>query len=156
MPRKTMSDLSTQIETLYRVIGQIRPDYDVADVSGSGPDAQRDLQLERSIPHLATQQGASLARLVASRPTGRAASVRLTFKLYCLWFSLPLSVWFASGWIGLFFYWRALSGTARLLDLYARIVPFSRMAVFTRKPADARRGLNPGPQTVAESCQGGA
>jgi hypothetical protein len=156
MPRKTMSDLSTQIETLYRVIGQIRPDYEVAGESGSGQDAQRDLQLVRSIPRQAPQHGASCARLGSVRPTGRAASVRLTFKLYCLWFSLPLAVWFASGWIGLFFYWRALSGTARLLDLYARIVLFSRTAFFARKPAHARRGLNSGPRTAVESCQGGA
>jgi hypothetical protein len=34
---------------------------------------------------------------------------------YCLWFSLPLSIWLSSGWFGLLFYWQALSGAACLL-----------------------------------------
>ncbi len=129
MPRETMSGLSTQIDTLYRVIGQIRPDYDAE--SGSGPGLQRDSRLAQSAPCQAPQQGVFRACQGSVQPVGRAASVRLTFKLYCLWFSLPLSVWFASGWIGLFVYWRALAGTARLLDW------------FSRKPSSARKERAP-------------
>jgi hypothetical protein len=43
---------------------------------------------------------------------------RLMDCFYCLslWFSLPLSIWLASGWIGLLVNWQALSGAACLLQ----------------------------------------
>jgi hypothetical protein len=107
-----MSDLSTQIETLYRVIGQIRPASDSL--------SRGEMQSEGSVLRQAPQQGAFRLHLGAARPAGRNASVRWIFSFYCLWFSLPLSVWFSSGWIGLFFYWRALSVTARLVDWFSR------------------------------------
>jgi hypothetical protein len=116
-----MLDLSTQIETLYRVIGQIRP--------ASDPNIRRDAQLERPVLRQTPDQGALRLHNGATRPTGRAGSIRWTFKFYCFWFSLPLTVWFSSGWIGLFVYWRALSCTARLVDF------LSRMALFTHRPS---------------------
>jgi hypothetical protein len=39
---------------------------------------------------------------------------------YCLWFSLPLSIWLSSGWIGLLFYWQVLSGAACLVEKFTR------------------------------------
>ena len=35
------------------------------------------------------------------------------FSDFSLWFSLPLSVWLSSGWIGLIFHWRAITAMAR-------------------------------------------
>jgi len=45
---------------------------------------------------------------------------RLMDCFYCLslWVSLPLSVWLASGWIGLLLHWQALSGAACLLERF--------------------------------------
>src|SRR6266568_7342426 len=42
---------------------------------------------------------------------------RLMDCFYCLslWFSLPLSIWLSTGWIGLLLHWQALSGAACLL-----------------------------------------
>jgi hypothetical protein len=34
------------------------------------------------------------------------------FSDFSLWFSLPLSVWLSSGWIGLIFHWRAITAMA--------------------------------------------
>lgn len=43
---------------------------------------------------------------------------RLMDCFYCLslWFSLPISIWLASGWMGIFLHWQALSGAACLLE----------------------------------------
>ncbi len=107
-----MPELSAQIETLYRVIEQIRPE--------SEPRPRRLAQLQPPALRQAPQQGAFHLHSGVHRLSRRAASVRWIFTFYCLWFSLPLSVWFSSGWIGLFFYWRTLSGAARLVDLFSR------------------------------------
>jgi hypothetical protein len=117
---ETMTDLSSQIETLYRVIGQIRPE------SGTGDQpAQQEPSPSRPAPEARAQSRASL------RPASRTASVRWIFTFYCFWFSLPLSVWFSSGWIGLFFYWRALAGTARLIELLHNLpAAFSPSSIF--------------------------
>jgi hypothetical protein len=72
-----MPSLSTQIETLYRVIGP------------SGP---------------------------ASRPRQWTLSDRWICWFYCLWFSLPLSIWLSNGSIGLLLYWQALLGVACLRE----------------------------------------
>jgi hypothetical protein len=132
---KLMSDLSAQIETLYRVIGQIRPEYN----QGS----RRIAQLEQPRLRQASRQGAFRAQNGAIRPASRAVSVRWFFTFYCFWFSLPLSVWLSSGWIGLFFYWRALSGTARLVDL---------LDWFSRGPSAALRGAKSSPKSCSQSC----
>lgn len=43
---------------------------------------------------------------------------RLMDCFYCLslWFSLPISIWLASGWMGMLLHWQALSGAACLLE----------------------------------------
>lgn len=93
-----MPDLSSQIETLYRVIGQSEPELGAGD-SRFG------------------EQGEAIApRSSALRQTGLWNRGRWICSFYCLWFSLPLSIWLSSGWIGLLLYWRALSGTARLVE----------------------------------------
>ncbi len=84
-----MPDLSSQIRTLYRVINQSRPEC--------GSD---DLRMQ--------------ADYLAPRRTATPGSWICSF--YCLWFSLPLSIWLSSGWIGLFLYWQALAGTACLVE----------------------------------------
>jgi hypothetical protein len=38
------------------------------------------------------------------------------FFCLSLWFSLPLSIWLSSGWVGLLLNWQALSGAACLLE----------------------------------------
>jgi hypothetical protein len=103
-----MPDLTTQIETLYRVIGQLEP--------GSDPGSRRDPQLSAQIE----QPRALPTRDGFVPPSGRFARVHWICSFYCLWFSLPFSVWLSTGWIGLFFYWRTLSGTARLLEILTR------------------------------------
>ena len=155
-----MPELSQQIETLYRVIGQIRPEPDQA-----GPCVA---QPQRPIRRQTSKLGAFRLHESAARPTGRAASIRWTFKLYCLWFSLPLSVWFTSGWIGLFFYWRALSGTARFVEILSRRAPLppkerapARHRGFTSSPfrlSSFEAGpLKPVPVcSVSSSAYGGA
>jgi hypothetical protein len=117
---KQMSELSSQIETLYRVIGQIRPGSEETVASAPRPPASQPPQAR-------------------NRRAG-AASISPVFTFYCLWFSLPLSVWFSSGWIGLFFYWRTLSCAARLLNLCSRIALFSRIAPFSPRPSFPRKG----------------
>jgi hypothetical protein len=84
-----MQDLCTQIETLYRVICQSEP------VTGAG--SERNARLNTR-----AMQGFLPARSICT--------------FYCLWFSLPLSIWLSSGWIGLLLYWRALSGVACLVE----------------------------------------
>lgn len=91
-----MANLSSQIETLYRVIGQSEP------APGRGD--------------LREQSDAIVPRSSTLRQIGLWNRGRWICSFYCLWFSLPLSIWLSSGWIGLFLYWRALSGTARLLE----------------------------------------
>jgi hypothetical protein len=77
------------------------------------------------------------------RPARRSAwlsdSGRWICTCYCLWFSLPLSIWLSSGWIGLLFYWQALSGAAFLVEKFAR----------KQKPAFATSAAG---ETTAESC----
>lgn len=34
------------------------------------------------------------------------------FSDFCLWFSLPLSIWLTTGWIGLIFHWQAIAKAA--------------------------------------------
>jgi hypothetical protein len=87
-----MPDLSTQIGTLYRVIGQSGP--------ASGSDRRYD-------SHFRVQDRAT-----------PLVSGRWICSLYCLWFSLPLSIWLSSGWIGLLLYWQALSGAACLVERF--------------------------------------
>lgn len=123
-----MQDLSTQIETLYRVIGQLRPQNEPANEPGAGRNAHSLELVAQPAPRQHERHRASV--------TSRGAQVRWIFKFYCLWFSLPLSVWFSSGWIGLFFYWRALSGTARLIDLAGR---FRRRSPLRRAQLDRRQ-----------------
>jgi len=42
------------------------------------------------------------------------------FSCLSLWFSLPLSIWLSTGWIGLFLHWQALPGAACLLEKLTR------------------------------------
>jgi hypothetical protein len=39
------------------------------------------------------------------------AGLMICFSDFSLWFSLPLSIWLSTGWVGLIFHWRA---TARM------------------------------------------
>jgi len=83
------------------------------------------------MPDLYSQIGALYRVIVqmdsasdARRPAQRSAwwngSGRWICTCYCLWFSLPLSIWLSSGWIGLLFYWQALSGVACLVEKFTR------------------------------------
>jgi|GEM_PF-6574644 len=38
--------------------------------------------------------------------------LRFCFSDLSLWFSLPLSVWLSSGWIGVIFHWQAITAMA--------------------------------------------
>ena len=38
-----------------------------------------------------------------------AARMMVCFTDFSLWFSLPLSIWLTTGWIGLIFHWQAIS-----------------------------------------------
>ncbi len=40
-----------------------------------------------------------------------SAGIRMMhcFSDFCLWFSLPLSIWLSMGWVGLIFHWQAIS-----------------------------------------------
>lgn len=91
-----MPDLSSQIETLYRVICQ------------SGPASSAGLQRGANFP---SQDSA-----LHSGRTPQDSRWSVSCRFYCLWFSLPLSIWLTSGWIGLLFYWQVLSGAACLLE----------------------------------------
>lgn len=102
-----MPNLSTQIGTLYRVIGQCRPAPDAGD------RREADLLLQAGI--LATECTALQNRWR-----------RVARRFYCLWFSLPLSIWLNSGSIGLLLYWQTLSGAACLVE---RLLGKSKLAV---------------------------
>jgi hypothetical protein len=41
------------------------------------------------------------------------ACLMVCFSDFSLWFSLPLSVWLSSGWIGLIFHWQAIRSLSR-------------------------------------------
>jgi hypothetical protein len=99
-----MPNLAAQIETLYRVIGQLPAQPDSGD-----PRLPRSEAHSFSSPH-----------------SGRSFPARWLCSFYCLWFSLPLSVWLSSGWFGLLLYWQALSGVACLVEIAEK---------FTRKPS---------------------
>jgi hypothetical protein len=109
MPNRNMPNLAAQIETLYRVIGQL-----------PGQSVSGDPRLPRSEAHS-----------FSSPQSGRSIPARWLCSFYCLWFSLPLSVWLSSGWFGLLLYWQALSGVACLVEK------------FTRKPSFAFRATDP-------------
>lgn len=96
-----MPDLPCQIGTLYRIVGQIE--------SGRGAGALR----ARS-----SRQPDGSAASSRSSFTGRRgiAPLRWVCTIYCLWFSLPLSIWLSSGWIGLLLYWQVLQGVACLVE----------------------------------------
>ena len=49
-----------------------------------------------------------------------AATVIHRLTAFCLWLSLPLSIWLISGWIGLVLHWQAELGPVCLL---ARALP---------------------------------
>jgi hypothetical protein len=102
-----MPDLSFQIGTLYKVIGQL--------------------------------ESASDSRRTASSTAWWRVSGRWICTCYCLWFSLPLSIWLGSGWIGLFLYWQTLSGAACLVEK------------FTRQPQAALAAIAAG-KITAEYC----
>jgi hypothetical protein len=122
-----MPSLATQIETLYRVIGQL-PQRD----SGNRRDPLLPGQFAR--PALLPGHAARGTHQVSSPPSGRSFPPRWLCSFYCLWFSLPLSVWLSSGWFGLLLYWQALSSVACLVEFAQK---------FTRKPSFALRARDP-------------
>jgi len=71
------------------------------------------------LTHLVAEEDGPWDLIVRLRmKLGNNVSGRLMDCFYCLslWFSLPLSIWLASGWIGLLLHWQALSGAACLLQ----------------------------------------
>ena len=71
------------------------------------------------LTHLVAEEDGPWDLLVHFRAKlGNSVFGRLMDCFYCLslWFSLPLSIWLASGWIGLILHWQALSGAACLLQ----------------------------------------
>ncbi|MGA7343418.1 MAG: hypothetical protein WBE72_13210 [Terracidiphilus sp.] len=100
-----MPELTTQIGILYRVIGQLQA------ASDSGRQDASYLHME----------GKTTVFDCARPPqTWRNVSVRWLCSFYCLWFSLPLSIWLSSGWFGLLLYWQTLSGAACLVERFSR------------------------------------
>ncbi len=39
---------------------------------------------------------------------GAGSRMMNCFSDFCLWFSLPLSIWLSMGWVGLIFCWQAI------------------------------------------------
>jgi len=71
------------------------------------------------LTHLVAEEDGPWDLLVHFRAKlGNNVFGRLMDCFYCLslWFSLPLSIWLASGWVGLILHWQALSGAACLLQ----------------------------------------
>jgi len=100
-----MPDLSIQIGTLYRIIGEID--------SGANAAARPDRSFSR--------QEAATFSVGSTQPLVQGfVKVRWICKFYSLWFSLPLSIWLSSGWIGLLLYWQVLSGVACLVEKLMR------------------------------------
>ena len=85
-----MPDLTSQLDTLYKVVSQL--------------------------------DSASASRIARSsrRPSPWSETGRWISTCYCLWFSLPLSLWLATGQLGLVLYWQALSGAACLMEKFTR------------------------------------
>ena len=94
---EVMPDLSSQIGTLYRVIGQSN--------AASGSQHRR-----------YSHTGAEAGMAALDSALSRGGTGRWICSIYCLWFSLPLSIWLSSGWIGLLLYWQVLSGATCLLE----------------------------------------
>jgi hypothetical protein len=45
------------------------------------------------------------------------ARLMICFSDLSLWFSLPLSIWLSTGWVGLIFHWQAIARTACQVDV---------------------------------------
>jgi len=55
------------------------------------------------------------------KPLSRCAfALQQLENSYRLWFSLPLSIWVSTGWIGLFLHWQVLPGVVGLLEKLTR------------------------------------
>jgi hypothetical protein len=54
------------------------------------------------------------------------AKMMVCFTDFSLWFSLPLSIWLTTGWVGLIFHWQAISKMACQVE---------------KTPVDAKSGL---------------
>jgi hypothetical protein len=77
-----------------------------------------------------TPAGWQVRHLSAAKHTGSGLFEHLRFKLrsgalarlivrfrgFSLWFSLPLSIWLTTGWVGLIFHWQAISKMACQMD----------------------------------------
>lgn len=78
--------------------------------------------------NLMTAEGAGSGLFEQLRLTLRSGAVaRMTacFTDFSLWFSLPLSIWLTTGWVGLIFHWQAISKMACQVE---------------KMPADAKPG----------------
>ena len=104
-----MPDLKFQFDTLYKVITQLD--------SASGSRVEQP----------------------SRRPSPWSETGRWISTCYCLWFSLPLSIWLTTGQFGLVLYWQALSVLACLVEK------------FNRKPGLALCGIEAG-ETTAACC----
>jgi hypothetical protein len=85
-----MPDLKLQFDTLYKVVTQL------------------------------DSASASRAARSSRRPSPSSNTGSWISTCYCLWFSLPLSLWLATGQFGLVLYWQALSGVACLIEKFNR------------------------------------
>ena len=63
---------------------------------------------------------ASTADLAALCRSGKAAYVTNVISCFSLWISLLVAIWFARGWIGLFFSGQVLSAGACLFQILAK------------------------------------
>jgi len=46
------------------------------------------------------------------QPSSAVSRMKICFTDFSLWFSLPLSIWLTTGWVGLIFHWQAISKMA--------------------------------------------
>jgi hypothetical protein len=87
--------------------------------------------------------------LVVGFPIGGGATFlgRLMDWFCCLslWFSLPLSIWLSTGWIGLFLHWQVMPGAACLFEKLTRrqelVVPGGGTSEPSAQPREETRQI---------------
>jgi hypothetical protein len=60
-----------------------------------------------------------LTRMSLKLRHSRAAGFITCFSDFSLWFSLPLSIWLSTGWIGLIFHWQAIASRTCQMEVAA-------------------------------------
>jgi hypothetical protein len=80
---------------------------DILNVAAFKPDMG---QVRRGVLKMVHSRSWRQLRLKLRNKT--IVGLMICFSDFSLWFSLPLSIWLSTGWVGLIFHWRAMARMA--------------------------------------------